>query len=60
MTPGDGDRVAGVRLVVGDDVRERFPAYRAVVVKAWGVKNGPSDEEWSRARRPRAPIHIRG
>lgn len=33
-----------VRLIVSDDVRRRFPAYRAVVVEAFGVKNGPSDD----------------
>ena len=35
----------GVRLVVSDDVRERFPAYRAIVVEAFGVGNGPSDDD---------------
>lgn len=37
--------MSGVRLVVSDEVRERFPDYRAVVVQASGVTNGPSDEE---------------
>lgn len=32
-----------MRLIVSDDVRRRFPAYRAVVVEASGVSNGPSD-----------------
>ena len=35
----------GVRLVVGDEVRARFPAYRALVVEAFGVRNGPSDDD---------------
>lgn len=57
MTHGEGDRVAGVRLVVGDPVRERFPAYRAVVVEAFGLQNGPSDDEsaaWLREAEERA------
>jgi DNA/RNA-binding domain of Phe-tRNA-synthetase-like protein len=32
-----------MRLVVSDDVRLRFPTYRAIVVEASGVRNGPSD-----------------
>ncbi len=36
-------RDAGVRLVVSDEVRRRFPSYRAIVVDAFGVSNGPSD-----------------
>ena len=35
----------GMRLVVSDHVRERFPTYRAIVVEASGVKNGPSDDD---------------
>lgn len=34
-----------LRLRVSDDVRRRFPAYRAIVVEAFGVRNGPSDEQ---------------
>ena len=34
-----------MRLIVSDPVRERFPTYRAVVVEASGVKNGPSDDD---------------
>ena len=33
-----------MRLTVSDDVRRRFPTYRAVVVEASGVRNGPSDD----------------
>lgn len=33
----------GMRLIVSDHVRLRFPAYRAIVVDASGVRNGPSD-----------------
>ena len=33
-----------MRLVVSDPVHQRFPTYRAVVVEASGVKNGPSDD----------------
>jgi DNA/RNA-binding domain of Phe-tRNA-synthetase-like protein len=33
----------GMRLIVSDHVRLRFPAYRAIVVEASGVRNGPSD-----------------
>jgi DNA/RNA-binding domain of Phe-tRNA-synthetase-like protein len=32
-----------MRLIVGEPVRRRFPTYRAIVVRASGVKNGPSD-----------------
>lgn len=32
-----------MRLVVSDAVRLRFPTYRAIVVEASGVRNGPSD-----------------
>ena len=32
-----------MRLIVSDEVRERFPTYRAIVVEASGVRNGPSD-----------------
>ena len=32
-----------MRLVVSDEVRERFPTYRAIVVEASGVRSGPSD-----------------
>jgi DNA/RNA-binding domain of Phe-tRNA-synthetase-like protein len=32
-----------MRLIVSEEVRERFPFYRAVVVEAIGVCNGPSD-----------------
>jgi DNA/RNA-binding domain of Phe-tRNA-synthetase-like protein len=31
-----------MRLVVSDVVRQRFPTYRAIVVDASGVRNGPS------------------
>jgi len=34
-----------MRLIVSDPVRERFPTYRAVVVEAFGVRNGPSDDD---------------
>ena len=34
-----------MRLIVSDHVRERFPTYRAIVVEASGVKNGPSDDD---------------
>lgn len=34
-----------MRLVVSDQVRLRFPAYRALVVEASGATNGPSDGE---------------
>ena len=32
-----------MRLIVSEDVRRRFPTYRAMVVEASGVRNGPSD-----------------
>ena len=32
-----------MHLVVSDQVRDRFPTYRAIVVEASGVSNGPSD-----------------
>lgn len=35
--------MTAVHLLVSDEVRRRFPAYRAVVVEAFGVENGPSD-----------------
>ena len=34
-----------MRLVVRDDVRLRFPTYRAIVVEASGVRSGPSDDD---------------
>jgi DNA/RNA-binding domain of Phe-tRNA-synthetase-like protein len=34
-----------VRLIVSDAVRLRFPTYRAIVVEASGVRNGPSDDD---------------
>jgi DNA/RNA-binding domain of Phe-tRNA-synthetase-like protein len=34
-----------MRLVVSDHVRLRFPTYRAIVVEAFGVRNGPSDDD---------------
>jgi len=34
-----------MRLIVGDAVRRRFPTYRAVVVQASGLRNGPSDRD---------------
>ena len=34
-----------MRLIVNDPVRERFPTYRAIVVEASGVRNGPSDAD---------------
>jgi DNA/RNA-binding domain of Phe-tRNA-synthetase-like protein len=34
-----------MRLIVSDDVRLRFPTYRAIVVEASGVRNGPSDDD---------------
>ena len=34
-----------MRLVVSDHVRERFPTYRAIVLEASGVRNGPSDDD---------------
>jgi DNA/RNA-binding domain of Phe-tRNA-synthetase-like protein len=34
-----------MRLIVSDPVRERFPTYRAVVVEASGVRNGPSGDD---------------
>ena len=34
---------SAMRLLVSDHVRRRFPAYRAIVVEASGVRNGPSD-----------------
>ena len=34
-----------MRLIVSDHVRRRFPTYRAVVVEASGVRNGPSDDD---------------
>jgi DNA/RNA-binding domain of Phe-tRNA-synthetase-like protein len=34
-----------MRLSVSDRVRDRFPAYRALVVEASGVRNGPSDDD---------------
>jgi DNA/RNA-binding domain of Phe-tRNA-synthetase-like protein len=34
-----------MRLIVSDDVRVRFPTYRAIVVEASGVSNGPSDDD---------------
>jgi DNA/RNA-binding domain of Phe-tRNA-synthetase-like protein len=55
--------VTGARLVVSDDVRSRFPAYRAVVVEASGVKNGPSDDhsaEWLREAEARARLRLGG
>jgi DNA/RNA-binding domain of Phe-tRNA-synthetase-like protein len=55
--------VTGVRLVVSDDVRRRFPAYRAVVVEASGVSNGPSDDEsagWLREAEARARRRLAG
>jgi DNA/RNA-binding domain of Phe-tRNA-synthetase-like protein len=55
--------VTGVRLVVGDDVRSRFPDYRAVVVEASGAKNGPSDDEsagWLREAEARARRRLGG
>ena len=55
--------MTGVRLVVGDDVRLRFPAYRAVVVDASGVSNGPSDDEsagWLREAEARARQRLAG
>lgn len=39
----DDRLVAGMRLIVSDSVRRRFPTYRAIVVQASGVRNGPSD-----------------
>lgn len=40
-----GDRERPVKLVVSDSVRERFSAYRALVVEAFGARNGPSDAD---------------
>ena len=34
-----------MRLIVSDHVRRRFPTYRAIVVEASGVRNGPSDDD---------------
>ena len=34
-----------MRLIVSDEVRERFPTYRAIVVEASGARNGPSDAD---------------
>ncbi len=34
-----------MRLVVSGNVQRRFPTYRALVVEAFGVRNGPSDAD---------------
>jgi len=45
MTDGDRDRPGGLRLIVSEQVRQRFPTYRAIVVEASGVRNGPSNAD---------------
>jgi DNA/RNA-binding domain of Phe-tRNA-synthetase-like protein len=55
--------VSGVRLIVSDEVRRRFPEYRAVVVEAAGVVNSPSDDEsagWLREAEARARLLLAG
>ena len=55
--------MSGVRLIVRDEVRQRFPDYRAVVVEAAGVVNGPSDDEssgWLREAEARARLRLAG
>ena len=34
-----------MRLIISDQVRARFPTYRAIVLEASGVRNGPSDDD---------------
>jgi len=53
----------GMRLVVSEPVRLRFPTYRAIVVEASGVRNGPSDDDslgWLREAEARARRRLDG
>jgi DNA/RNA-binding domain of Phe-tRNA-synthetase-like protein len=52
-----------MRLIVSDEVRARFPGYRALVLVARGARNGPSDsaaEAMLRAAEERARARLGG
>jgi DNA/RNA-binding domain of Phe-tRNA-synthetase-like protein len=52
-----------MRLIVSDPVRERFPACRAIVVEASGVRSDPSDDDSVRLLREseaRARLRLAG